>query len=219
MPGTIASTREADVNEAVTMWNRNAHYEGLRRELEGLVHILITLLSWNLTMPLKVIIVGAGLGGLAAAIAFTRAGHDVEVRNHNSISQCAQLLTYPQVFEKSSFHNKVGAAIHLAPNATRVLKAWDCDLKSLDPTPCDHMSLWKNNGDFIATVAVTKDLQAQLNTKDEWLLVHRVDLHNGLRELAEKGFEGRKPKIHLSCAVSSVVSTFNLPTHLSLTWL
>lgn len=30
-------------------------------------------------MPLKVIIVGAGLGGLAAAIAFTRAGHDVEV--------------------------------------------------------------------------------------------------------------------------------------------
>lgn len=30
-------------------------------------------------MPLKVVIVGAGLGGLAAAIAFTRAGHDVEV--------------------------------------------------------------------------------------------------------------------------------------------
>jgi NADPH-dependent 2,4-dienoyl-CoA reductase/sulfur reductase-like enzyme len=32
------------------------------------------------TMPLKVVIVGAGLGGLAAAIAMTRAGHDVEVR-------------------------------------------------------------------------------------------------------------------------------------------
>ena len=31
------------------------------------------------TMPLKAVIVGAGLGGLAAAIAFTRAGHDVEV--------------------------------------------------------------------------------------------------------------------------------------------
>jgi salicylate hydroxylase len=30
-------------------------------------------------MPLKVIIVGAGLGGLAAAIELTRAGHDVEV--------------------------------------------------------------------------------------------------------------------------------------------
>lgn len=37
------------------------------------------LVSLSLTMPLKVIIVGAGLGGLGAAIAFTRAGHDVEV--------------------------------------------------------------------------------------------------------------------------------------------
>jgi NADPH-dependent 2,4-dienoyl-CoA reductase/sulfur reductase-like enzyme len=34
------------------------------------------------TMPLKVVIVGAGLGGLAAAIAFTRAGHDVEVSRY-----------------------------------------------------------------------------------------------------------------------------------------
>lgn len=30
-------------------------------------------------MPLKVIVIGAGLGGLGAAIAFTRAGHHVEV--------------------------------------------------------------------------------------------------------------------------------------------
>ncbi|KAJ4340450.1 hypothetical protein N0V87_002434 [Didymella glomerata] len=125
-------------------------------------------------MPLKVVIVGAGLGGLAAAIAFTRAGHDVEV------------------FEKSSFHNEVGAAIHLAPNATRVLKAWDCDLESMDPSPCDHLSAWKPDGGFVATPAVTKDLQAQLGTEDEWLLVHRVDLHNGLRELADKGPEPYK---------------------------
>jgi salicylate hydroxylase len=33
-------------------------------------------------MPLKVIIVGAGLGGLATAIALTQSGHDVEVGLH-----------------------------------------------------------------------------------------------------------------------------------------
>ncbi|KAL6704163.1 hypothetical protein ACN47E_008723 [Coniothyrium glycines] len=137
-------------------------------------------------MPLKVIIVGAGLGGLGAAIAFTKAGHDVEI------------------FERSSFHNEVGAAIHLAPNATRVLTAWGLDLDAMDPSICDHLSIWNAQGKFIATPAVTSQLQEKLKINDVWLLVHRVDLHNALREKAEAGFGGRKPKIHLSCAVDSV---------------
>lgn len=113
------------------------------------------------------------------------------------------------MFEKSSFHDEVGAAIHLAPNATRVLKAWDCDLESIKPSPCDHLSAWKSNGEFVATPAVTRDLQEQLGTDDEWLLVHRGDLHNGLRNLAEKGFAGRKPILHLSSPVDRVVSGFD----------
>ncbi|KAF3044653.1 hypothetical protein E8E12_007576 [Didymella heteroderae] len=137
-------------------------------------------------MPLKVVIVGAGLGGLAAAIAFTRAGHDVEA------------------FEKSSFHNEVGAAIHLPPNATRVLKAWECNLGSIDPSRCERLSTWKPNGEFVATPAVTKDLQKQLGTEDEWLLVHRVDLHNVLRGMLERGFAGKKHVLHLSCPVDRV---------------
>lgn len=52
---------------------------------------------------------------------------------------------------------------------------------------------------------ITEEIQAHLNIKDPWLLVHRADLHNALREKAEEGFEGKKPKIHLSCAVESVV--------------
>ena len=54
---------------------------------------------------------------------------------------------------------------------------------------------------------VTKDLQRQLGIEDDWLLVHRVDLHNALHEKALQGFEGRKPKIYLACAVNSVVTS------------
>ncbi|KAH7072043.1 hypothetical protein BKA63DRAFT_567972 [Paraphoma chrysanthemicola] len=137
-------------------------------------------------MPLKVVIVGAGLGGLAAAIAMSRAGHDVEI------------------FERSSFHNEVGAAIHLAPNATRVLTAWGCDMKQMDPVLCDHLSIWDNRGSFVATPAVTEKLQKQLNIKDEWCLVHRVDLHNALQAKAKEGAGEKRPKIRLACAVDSV---------------
>ncbi|KAF1936600.1 FAD/NAD(P)-binding domain-containing protein [Clathrospora elynae] len=137
-------------------------------------------------MPLKVTIVGAGLGGLAAAIALTKAGHDVEV------------------FEKSSFHSEVGAAIHLAPNATRVLSALGFDMKTMDPVPCDHLSFWDHKGNFIATPAVTENLQKQLDIKDEWVLVHRADLHNALRAKAEESFDGKKLKIHLDSSVDSV---------------
>ncbi|KAH7134865.1 hypothetical protein B0J11DRAFT_595681 [Dendryphion nanum] len=140
-------------------------------------------------MPLKVVIVGAGLGGLAAAIVLTKAGHDVEV------------------FEKSSFHNEVGAAIHLAPNATRVLTAWGFDLEKMDPVPCDHLSVWDYKGNFIATPAVTEKFQKKLGMTDAWLLVHRVDLHNALREKAAEGADGCKPKIHLACRVDSVDPT------------
>ncbi|KAH6618439.1 hypothetical protein C7974DRAFT_474297 [Boeremia exigua] len=162
-------------------------------------------------MPLKVIIVGAGLGGLGAAIAFTRAGHDVEVWFEN-ISKMRMQAIYsqylPQVYEKSAFHNEVGAAIHLAPNATRVLEPWGFNLEAMKPSPCDHLSVWDHKGNFIATPALTRkitdQLQKKLNIEDPWLLVHRVDLHNALRKKAEDGFAGKKPKMYLSCAVDSV---------------
>ncbi len=52
---------------------------------------------------LNVIVVGGGIGGCAAALALTRAGHDVEV------------------FERAAFHAEVGAGIQISPNASRLL--------------------------------------------------------------------------------------------------
>ncbi|KAE8371911.1 hypothetical protein BDV26DRAFT_286391 [Aspergillus bertholletiae] len=137
-------------------------------------------------MPIKVVVVGAGLAGLGAAISLSRAGHEV------------------QVIEQSGFLNEVGAAIHVAPNATRILKAWGCDLESLHPVHCNKLQLWDASGNLICTPIVTKECQMALNTTDEWLLTHRVDLHNALRAAATNEVNGCKINICLSSRVLSV---------------
>lgn len=37
------------------------------------------------------------------------------------------------------FRNEVGAAIHVQPNSTRVLKSWGCDLTTLSAVPCESI--------------------------------------------------------------------------------
>ncbi|EMT68814.1 3-hydroxybenzoate 6-hydroxylase 1 [Fusarium odoratissimum] len=127
-------------------------------------------------MPLKVIIAGAGLGGLGAAIAMARAGHNVEV------------------FEQSRFLNEIGAAIHIAPNATRVLKSWDIEFTELQAVLCNAIKIYDHTGKLIF-------VPVSIGTKDEWLLTHRVDLHSTLRKAAtEKTFAGTI-KIHTASKV------------------
>lgn len=47
-----------------------------------------------------------------------------------------------QVIEQSGFLNEVGAAIHVAPNATRILKEWGCDFDTLQPVQCNRLLVW-----------------------------------------------------------------------------
>ncbi|KAF4207619.1 hypothetical protein CNMCM8927_002696 [Aspergillus lentulus] len=113
---------------------------------------------------MKAIIVGGGIAGLAAAIGLRRAGHKV------------------QIFERSSFLREVGAAIHVQPNAARILSHWDFDpkrarfVKGLRTMVVPGTSLTSNVGvdcsHFVKTYGAP------------WYLAHRVDLHSELRRLA-----------------------------------
>lgn len=53
---------------------------------------------------------------------------------------------------------------------------------------------------------VTKELQEAMDIHEDWLLTHRVDLHNTLRGAAAKEVNGRRVDIRLSSRVASVVS-------------
>jgi salicylate hydroxylase len=58
-------------------------------------------------MGKRTLIVGGGIGGLAAALASYRAGAEVEL------------------FERAAEFSEVGAGIQLGPNVTRILHSWD----------------------------------------------------------------------------------------------
>src|SRR5436305_834709 len=73
--------------------------------------------------PLRIAIVGAGLGGLVAAIAARRAGFEVTV------------------FEQAAAFSDIGAGIQIAPNAVKVLRALDLEsgLRSFGAMPEHHV--------------------------------------------------------------------------------
>jgi FAD-dependent urate hydroxylase len=75
------------------------------------------------TKPLKIVVIGAGLAGLATAAAFSRAGHEVAV------------------LEKADALRAGGLAINLWSNATSLLPAFGIPAGDLPGEPFDRMLL------------------------------------------------------------------------------
>ncbi|KAF5877184.1 putative salicylate hydroxylase protein [Botrytis fragariae] len=120
---------------------------------------------------MEIIIVGAGIAGLGAGIALRRGGHKVTI------------------LEQSSLLHEIGAAITVAPNASRILKTW-----GFSPTKSKLVALRNANiWDGMAMKVVVNGYYA--NTEEKYgtplYAAHRVDLHSQLREIAtRKGGEG-----------------------------
>lgn len=139
---------------------------------------------------LRVTIVGAGLGGLAAAIALRRGGHEVTV-----VEQADALGT-------------VGAGIQMAPNASRLLDAWGVVDRFRDigvPAQAAVRRNW-SDGEVLGESEMGEHLLERVGAS-YWCL-HRADLHSALVGAAtDPDDPGPPAEIRLDAAATAVVST------------
>ncbi|KAI0131931.1 putative salicylate hydroxylase [Xylariales sp. AK1849] len=115
-------------------------------------------------LSLDVAIVGGGIAGLVTAIQLRRAGHKVTV------------------YEQSQFSNEVGAAIHLAPNSTRILLQLGFDPQRANCVRNDISTLMDGKTRQKLTWTPLDHIPKLYGWP--WFLIHRVDLHNELKRLA-----------------------------------
>ncbi|PYH40157.1 FAD/NAD(P)-binding domain-containing protein [Aspergillus saccharolyticus JOP 1030-1] len=128
--------------------------------------------------PLQVLIIGAGLAGLTAAIALGKQGHDVVI------------------VEKSKFSREAGAAIHVPPNCTALLNWLGIDPKDFGGTLLEQIHRY----DHLGNLKYKKDFSGiRQMWQAEWYLVHRVDLHNHLKQRALE-----TATLHMGCKIVSI---------------
>ncbi|KAJ7135197.1 FAD/NAD(P)-binding domain-containing protein [Mycena crocata] len=136
--------------------------------------------SPDVTAPLTIFIVGAGLGGLAAAVSLRHQGHAVMV----------------EIFESSRMNKELGAAITAQANAIRVLEFFGYDPKNLDCVPMTGIRSYNSLSGESPPFVMTRPAENM-----GWMC-HRADLHSELKRLA-LGNDGNGPPetLHLGVEV------------------
>ena len=112
-------------------------------------------------------ILGAGIAGLAAAIALAKQGHEVSV------------------FEKARTFDPIGAGIQLGPNAVRALQkigAWEAVQPITYAPPALHFRSG-TSGRLLKEIKLGAAFEARFG--QPYRVAHRADLHSSLLQVAQ----------------------------------
>jgi salicylate hydroxylase/6-hydroxynicotinate 3-monooxygenase len=111
------------------------------------------------TKDLSIAVVGAGMGGLAAAATLRRAGFDV------------------RVYEQAPRFARIGAGIQMMPNAMKVLRAIGIEerLRKVAFAPYSHLNRVWDTGEVTRELPMPESLHGA-----PYLCMHRADLHDAL---------------------------------------
>ncbi len=117
----------------------------------------------------RVLIIGAGLCGLGAAISIALEGHHVSV------------------FESAAQLHQVGAGIQITPNGTRILRRWGIaeELASKAAIP-ETLSIIRYDGRKVLAHRSNYNGEIQSRYGDPIWCLHRIDLQKALATRAEE---------------------------------
>jgi salicylate hydroxylase len=134
----------------------------------------------------QALIAGGGIGGLAAALAVTRAGWDV------------------RLFERASAFSEVGAGIQLGPNVVKVLHGWGLAdaLQAVAAFPERLQVRSAVSGQLLGELPLGPAMVQRYGAP--YLAIHRADLHGVLLQAVQQHAD---VKLHLSRPLQSFSQT------------
>ena len=117
---------------------------------------------------MKIAIVGAGIGGLAAAVLLHRSGHDVAV------------------YEQAARFARVGAGIQMAPNAVKVLRGLGLEARLVAHAFQSDLAVSRvwDTGEVTSELKLGRDVEAIYGAP--YLFLHRADLHAAIEAIVPR---------------------------------